>query len=94
MKKSEISLEEKQQIIDAANEIWFVVRGLPSLRAAMEAVCFAHVHLLEEDGTTENDLRARMKDVENFIIAIWAKRRLTDLEEEKHSGALRQTLSN
>ena len=90
MKEYKMTKDEKEQISDAINKIWKILCGLPSPRAAASAVAGAHVILLEEDGTTEATVRAKMKDVENFVVESWAKRHLRYMSEEE----LRRKMEN
>ena len=65
---------EKKAISDAVNEIYTIIRALPSPRDAAKALAGAHVMLMEADGATTDSVREKMKDVHNAVLESWAAR--------------------
>lgn len=65
---------EKKAISDAINEIYTIIRALPSPRDAAKALAGAHVMLMEADGATTETVREKMKDVHNAVIETWSAR--------------------
>lgn len=65
---------EKKKIPDAVNEIWAIMRSLDSPADAARALAGAHVMLMEEDSETEADVRAKLRDVDVFVLESWSKR--------------------
>jgi hypothetical protein len=66
---------DKRLIAAAVNEIWVILRSMPSPRDAARALAGAHVMLMEEESPRdEADLRAKLKDVDTFVLASWSKR--------------------
>lgn len=65
---------EKKKIADAVNEIWAIMRSLDSPADAARALAGAHVMLMEEDSETEADVRAKLRDVDVFVLESWSKR--------------------
>jgi hypothetical protein len=66
---------EKHRIANAVNDIWTILRELPSPQQAAKALAGAHVMLMEANGEqTEAHVRAALRDVDVFVLETWAKR--------------------
>jgi hypothetical protein len=69
-----LTYSEKKAISDAVNEIYAIIRALPSPRDAAKALAGAHVRLMEADGATTDTVREKMRDVHNAVLESWSAR--------------------
>jgi hypothetical protein len=68
-------MKERDGSIDASNEIFSILRNLPSPRDAGRALAGAHVLLMEADkAENEAGVRARLKDHNEAVLDTWAAR--------------------
>lgn len=70
-----MSAEDKAEIAAAVNDIWEILRALPSPRAAAKAIAGVHVMLMEQGGAqNEKHVRAMLRDVDQAVLESWSKR--------------------
>lgn len=68
-------MSEGKKSLEAAVQIFEIIRELPSPRLAAGALALAHVLLLEADGTrTESDARIRAQQSSSFVLQEWRRR--------------------
>jgi len=68
-------VSSKAEIADAANEVYATLLLLSGPRDAAKAIALAHLLVIEaEETNSEESVRAKMKDVTEFVIENWHDR--------------------
>lgn len=65
---------EKKIISTAVDDIYEIIRSLPSPRAAAKALAGAHVRLMEADEATADTVRTKMDEMHQAVIESWSER--------------------
>ena len=73
-RQHQLTYSEKKTISDAINEIYTIIRALPSPRFAAMALAGVHVMLMEADGATTDTVREKMKDIHDAALDSWSAR--------------------